>query len=55
LSFSSSIELGRYAIFGRHLTPFLSNFSKGSHGFVLINLALKSAIKKGYIDITTAF
>lgn len=66
---SSSIELGRYAIFGRHLTPFLSDFSKGKLigfaflinaiyllvGFVLINFALKSAIKKGYIDITTAF
>jgi hypothetical protein len=24
-------------------------------GFVLFELALKSAIKKGYLDITTAF
>jgi len=66
---SSAIELGRFALFGRHLTTFLSGYSTFGllsfayainisyfiTGFVLINFALKTAIKKGYIDITTAF
>ncbi|BAL80358.1 ABC transporter permease [Caldisericum exile] len=66
---SSAIELGRYALFGKHLTAFFSGYSTSALvsfaflvnilyfvlGLILLNFALKSAIKKGYIDITTAF
>jgi len=66
---SSAIELGRFALFGKHLTAFLSEYSAFGLvsfafainisyfiiGLIFITFALKTAIKKGYIDITTAF
>jgi len=66
---SSAIELGRFALFGKHLTAFLSEYSAFGLvsfafainisyfiiGLIFVTFALKTAIKKGYIDITTAF
>ena len=66
---TSAIEIMRYAFFGKHLSQFLSvapfsqflslfvitNIISFLVGFALFELALKSAIKKGYLDITTAF
>jgi ABC-type polysaccharide/polyol phosphate export permease len=66
---TSTIEMLRFAFFGKHLSQFLAgtpfsqffglflmtNLISFVVGFVLFELALKSAIKKGYLDITTAF
>lgn len=66
---TSAIEVLRYAFFGKHLSPFLAgtpfsqffwvflitNLMSFAVGLFLFELALKSAIKKGYLDITTAF
>ena len=66
---TSAIEMLRFAFFGKHLSQFLAgmtfsqffdlflatNLISFAAGFMLFELALKSAIKKGYLDITTAF
>lgn len=66
---SSSIELMRYAVFGRHLTTFLADTTLGQMiglallvnvlsfcaGLFVLWIALRRAIRKGYLDITTAF
>lgn len=66
---ASSIELMRYSFFGRNLSPFLSEMNVSQliihvamvnglaflTGLFLFWLAIRSAIRKGYLDITTAF
>ncbi len=66
---SNSIEMFRLSLFGRHLSPFLADvpfkqflllfvFSNSITllvGILFITLSIKRAVKKGYLDITTAF
>lgn len=66
---SSSIELMRFSLFGRHLSPFLAdlsmkqfiglvalvNVSAFALGIIMLWFAMRRAIRKGYLDITTAF
>ena len=66
---ANSIEMLRFSLFERHLSPFLADISFGQFlllfvlsnlitllvGLLLINMSIKRAIKKGYLDITTAF
>jgi len=66
---ASSIELMRYSFFGRNLSPFLAELStlqliahvafvnvvSFAVGLFLFWLAMRSAIRKGYLDVTTAF
>lgn len=66
---STAIEMTRFSIFGSHLTPYfqgtpfsqfmfifiVSNIISLLVGLVMFEIALSSAIKKGYIDVTTAF
>lgn len=66
---TNSIEMLRFSVFGKHLSPFLADISFGQFlllfvfsnlitlliGLLIINFSIKRAVKKGFIDITTAF